>query len=108
MITATIYQTGQQISGFKIYGHAGFAPAGEDIVCAAVSILAITVINSLIDQVSEQTEAEIAEDGMASCYLPHELDELAQLKAQAILRTLEIGLESIKTEYPKYIKLKHQ
>ena len=32
---------------FSIDGHAGYAEAGEDIVCAAVSALVINTINSI-------------------------------------------------------------
>ncbi len=33
--------------GFSFFGHAEFAEEGEDIVCAAVSALVITTINSI-------------------------------------------------------------
>ena len=48
MIHANIIRNGKVIEeGFDITGHAGFAKAGEDIVCAAVSMLAINTINTL-------------------------------------------------------------
>lgn len=31
------------LTGIDIKGHAGYAPAGQDIVCAAASILALTL-----------------------------------------------------------------
>ena len=37
MTTATFFSEGSRIAGFEIKGHAGHAPAGEDIVCAAVT-----------------------------------------------------------------------
>ena len=107
MITAAIYTANQSISGFKITGHAGFAPYGEDIVCAAVSMLAITVANSLEEQVGE-VDVQSQDDGMIACTLPGELSKERALKAQAILRTLEIGLEGFNAEYPKHIRLIHQ
>lgn len=32
-----------ELTGIDIRGHAGYAPAGQDIVCAAASILALTL-----------------------------------------------------------------
>ena len=48
MIKATIFRNNaDELVGFEISGHAGFAERGQDIVCAAVSFLATTVVNSL-------------------------------------------------------------
>ena len=33
--------------GFNCIGHSGYAERGEDIVCAAISVLVINTINSL-------------------------------------------------------------
>ena len=104
MIQATIYLKGKQRDGFEISGHAQYAPHGQDIVCAAVSMLAITTVNSLLEQVG-QVMIKSSDDGLVSCRLPEELDELAMVKAQAILKTLEIGLNGVQIEYPKYITL---
>ena len=37
MTTVTFYTEGRRITGFDASGHSGFAEAGEDIVCAAVT-----------------------------------------------------------------------
>lgn len=41
--------------GIRIKGHAGYAPAGKDIVCAAVSTLACTLVKSI----NELTDSRI-------------------------------------------------
>ena len=51
MINAKVFWQGKRLIGFDIRGHADYAPHGEDIVCAAVSVLAITAVNSLLEQV---------------------------------------------------------
>jgi len=38
------------ICGFEMDGHAGFAEYGQDIVCAALSMLSINTINSIAEQ----------------------------------------------------------
>ena len=48
MITVDLFKNEQGlITGYKVSGHAGFAAAGEDIVCGAVSVLTQTPILGL-------------------------------------------------------------
>ena len=53
MTKITVYKnkTGD-ITGFRCEDHAGFARAGRDIVCAAISALVFNTINS-IEQLTE-------------------------------------------------------
>ena len=37
MTTVTFFMEGSRITGFEASGHSGYADAGEDIVCAAVT-----------------------------------------------------------------------
>lgn len=105
MIQATIYQKDKRLDGFKIVGHAQYAAHGKDIVCAAVSMLAITTVNSLLEQVG--TVLYTSDEGCLICHLSEVLDDVALIKAQAILKTLEIGLNTVKLEYPKYIMVQN-
>ena len=53
MTTVTFHKTKDGvIKGFQSKGHAGYANAGEDIVCASISILVINTINAL-EQLTE-------------------------------------------------------
>lgn len=105
MIKAQIfYQDKQRIAQFRISGHAGYAPAGQDIVCAAVSFLATTVINS-IEQLTGKVGVIECEDGFLSYQLPTEMSEEEMATAQVALQMLAIGLKDLKTEYPKYISI---
>ena len=45
-ITFSKNQDGSYL-GFDCFGHAGYAQAGDDIVCAGISALVINMINSL-------------------------------------------------------------
>ena len=48
MIRVTIYKDEKhQCVGFKAHGHAGFSEEGQDIVCAAVSVLTINTLNAI-------------------------------------------------------------
>lgn len=106
MIKAILYNNDHGIVGFEISGHAGYADVGEDIVCAAVSILATTTVNSLEVQLNQSSNYEVGEKaGYLKCCLPPDLTEEDYNKSQVILKTLEIGLKSIEQEYKEYIKI---
>ena len=107
MIRVQFVKTGNRIEGFQISGHAGYAEHGHDIVCAAVSFLSITVVNSLEVQLGCQGTVKGGEDGYLYYRLPKELDTKQQETAQSILRTLEIGFVNLKEEYPKYISIQN-
>ncbi|MCI5759806.1 ribosomal-processing cysteine protease Prp [Bilifractor sp. LCP19S3_H10] len=65
MTKVTFYQNRNgRITGFEARDHSGYAEAGEDIVCAAVSALVIHTVNSLDrftgDQIEESSDPENA------------------------------------------------
>ncbi|MBQ2120445.1 MAG: ribosomal-processing cysteine protease Prp [Peptococcaceae bacterium] len=107
MIKVQLLKTGNTIEGFQISGHAGYAEHGHDIVCAAASFLAITVVNSLEVQLGCEGIVKGGEDGYLSYRLPEELTEKQQETAQVIMRTLETGFQNLKEEYPKYISIQN-
>ena len=37
MTTVTFYSEGSRLTGLEMKGHSGYAPQGEDIVCAALT-----------------------------------------------------------------------
>lgn len=48
MITAKFKKSNNQIYWYQVAGHAGFANIGNDIVCAGISSLYITITNKLL------------------------------------------------------------
>lgn len=109
MINAVIYKDGSKLVGFEIDGHANYAQAGEDIVCAAVSVLATTTVNSLGEQLPKKPTCLINEtQGYLKCMISDDLRDCELETAQIILKTLEIGLKSIVQEYDKYVKLEQR
>ncbi|NLT94424.1 MAG: ribosomal-processing cysteine protease Prp [Clostridia bacterium] len=111
MIKAVIFRDAQEsLVGFDISGHAGYAERGQDIVCAAVSFLATTTVNSLNEQlkVSPHYEVDEAVGHLHCCLVLEKMDRGDLEKAQVILKTLEIGLKSLEQDYGKYIKLQQR
>ena len=46
--------------GIKIHGHAGYAEAGKDIVCAGVTALTQTLIRSIQGLTKDEIEYEVS------------------------------------------------
>ncbi len=56
MIRITVYaDDSQSYTGFDTEGHAGYAEDGQDIVCAAASILIINTLNAIEAFTDEET-----------------------------------------------------
>ena len=48
MTSVLLYKGSEgKLSGYRVSGHAGFARAGQDIVCAAISFMSIACANAL-------------------------------------------------------------
>ena len=60
MTKVTVFRDGHQnFTGFSCLGHAGYADAGEDIVCAGISALVINTVNALEQFTSEKFSADL-------------------------------------------------
>ena len=59
MIRAEFRKDGDRLSGFTISGHSGFADAGKDIVCAAVSSASQLVCNTITDHYMDKADVEV-------------------------------------------------
>ena len=75
MTTVSFLRDARGLCGIRVSGHAGYAPAGEDIVCAAASVL------------------------------PGGLSPASEHDARIILRTAEQGFLDIAAQYPSYLQI---
>jgi len=103
MIKVDIYERAGVRMGFSLEGHAGSAEHGQDIVCAAVSVLVINTINSIEELTDEHFTVEENENGGYLKFLFHkEPGERAVL----LLESMILGLKSVRSDYgKKYISL---
>lgn len=105
MIQVRMERDGQgRVDYFRIAGHAGLAPHGSDIVCAAVSAIAQTMVYGMVKVLGIEPRVCI-EDGLLECRLPPGLGEGLQEKAALLLETMAVGLQEIHQEYPGHIKI---
>ncbi len=92
------------IEGFEVRGHAGWAEAGRDIVCAGVSALVQTAVLGLEERIGLQPAVDVAE-GMLICRLPAVADPAVAGRAQDILETMLLGLRSMEMAYGDHVKV---
>ncbi len=105
MIHITIFQNqDKDYIGIQTEGHAEYANPGEDVVCAAVSVLVINTLNA----VEEFTEDEFSgmadeETGMISWHLNTD----PSYEAQLLLKTMVLGIDNMVSDenYAEYIDL---
>ena len=106
MIRAVLFREGENLIGCRIEGHSGWAEAGSDIVCAAVSILTCTCVNALesvcgvIPRITEHNP----ERGILAFELP-DRTEAENEKAQIRMKALRQGLDDLTAGYPQNVTL---
>jgi uncharacterized protein YsxB (DUF464 family) len=85
--------------GVTITGHANYAKPGQDIVCAAVSVLVQTLIQSIEDLCTDRIEYDMS---AGSVDIKH-----GNLSAQAhlLMDSFFIGCQMIADEYPHNVCL---
>ena len=100
MIRVALRSQDECITGFDVKGHAGYAEAGQDIVCAAVSVLTTTCVNAL-ETVAGVKPTVKTSDGRMRVVVPRNSGH----DAQVILQPLRQGLRDLAEQYSRYILL---
>lgn len=105
MITISVYRNGEgNIDKFVVKGHANVADSGEDIVCAAVSVLTQTTVLSLCEIANIAINYKI-KSGYLKCNLPSDLTEKERYDTKLLINTMFLGLKNIRESYSEYIKI---
>ena len=85
--------------GILVVGHAGYGPPGQDIVCAGVTALTQTLINSMKGLTRDKIQYDIS-PGRADVYYGN-LSEAGKLLVDSFF----IGICMIAVEYPDYVQI---
>lgn len=85
--------------GVTMFGHAGFAGAGKDIVCAGVTALTQTLIKSLNDLTEDKIEYEMSLGRADIKY--RNLSKEGKLLVDSFF----IGICLIASEFPDYVRI---
>ena len=87
----------------EISGHALFGSYGNDIVCAAVSMLVQTIIFAAEDLLKTDPGALIQE-GYVHLAPPANVEPEKREKLLLLVETMLLGLKETKNAYPDYIE----
>ena len=85
-------------------GHTGYAEAGSDVVCAAVSAVVTMAEATINDVCGAKAKVRVKnEDARVTLTLPASCDE--EDAVQAVLAGMMLYLCSLRDEYPDYIEV---
>ena len=104
MTRCKFFTEDDRITGFSVSGHSGYAEAGADIVCAAISA-AVTMAEATINDVcGAKAKVRVKDDdARITLMLPASCDE--EETVQAVLSGLMLTLISLREDYPDYIEV---
>ena len=104
MTRCEFFTENDRIIGFSVSGHSGYAEAGADIVCAAISAV-VTMAEATINEVcGAKAKVRVKEeDARVTLTLPTSCDE--EESVQAVLAGMMLTLCSLRDDYPDYIEV---
>ena len=101
MIKVNVKRQNNKVYEIVIKGHAGYDEAGKDIVCAAVSSMAITTINNII-ALDDSVDYE-EKSGLLVIRVKRDTEVNNKL-----LDNLVRMLTELKEQYPKNIEIRNE
>ena len=104
MTRCEFFTEDDRITGFSISGHSGYAEAGQDIICAAISAVVTMAEATINDVCGAKAKVRVKEeDARVTLTLPASCDE--EDAVQAVLAGMMLYLCSLRDEYPDYIEV---
>ena len=94
----------ERITGLSVSGHSGYAEAGSDIVCAAISAAVAMAEATINDVCGAKAKVRVKEeDARITLTLPTSCDE--EESVQACLAGMMLYLCSLRDDYPDNIEV---
>lgn len=104
MTTVTFYSEGSRLTGLEMKGHSGYAPQGEDIVCAALTSAIRLTECAVNDVLGLEAAVKVRDrDTSISLKLPKALDSDSESVCQTLLAALLVHCVQLAEEYPENI-----
>ena len=104
MTRCEFFTENDRITGFSISGHSGYAEAGSDIVCAAISAVVAMAECTINDVCGARAKVRVKdEDARITLTLPTSCDE--EETVQAVLAGMMVTLCNLRDDYPDYIEV---
>ena len=104
MTRCEFFTDNDRITGFSVSGHSGYAEAGSDVVCAAISAVVTMAEATINDVCGAKAKVRVKDaDARVSLTLPASCDE--EESVQAVLAGMLLTLCSLRDDYPDYIEV---
>lgn len=104
MTRVEFFNQNGRITGFCCEGHSGYAEAGADIVCAAVTTAIRLAECTINDVCGSKAKTKVNEEtARITLHLPAKCDE--EETVQAVLTGLMLTLCELRDEYSDYIEV---
>ena len=98
MIRAEFFESDEKLTGFRFSGHSGYAEAGEDVACAAVSSAVQLTVN-LLDALGFAPDVKVG-DNVIRCKVTR-----PDSASDVILQQLKLHFEAVLEEFPETIHI---
>lgn len=107
MVTIELTYRDNDLIAYSFRGHAMSRRQDEefDLVCAAVSVLAIAFTNGLTEVVGLEPETLEVDEGLLRCTLPSKLTRDQMLQTSALTGTMLLALENLAADYAKHVRI---
>ena len=104
MTRCEFFTEDDRITGFCVSGHSGYAEAGSDIVCAAISAIVKMAEATINDVCGAKAKVRVKDaDNRITLTLPTSCDE--EESVQAVLAGMMLTLVSLAEDYPDNIEV---
>ena len=104
MTRCEFFRENERITGFSVSGHSGYAEAGSDIVCAAISAAVAMAECTINDVCGAKAKVRVKEeDARISLTLPATCEEEESI--QAVLAGMMVTLIALQEDYSDFIEV---
>ena len=104
MTRCEFFTAEDRITGFSVSGHSGYAEAGSDVICAAITAIVTMAEATINDVCGAKAKVRVKdEQTRITLTLPVSCDE--EDSVQAVLAGMMLTLCSLRDDYPDYIEV---
>lgn len=103
MTKVTMLKIGENIVGFEISGHSGYAKVGSDIVCAAISTLSYATIMGMEAVIGIDT-VEVEDDAYLKLLVETKNKEKLA-NAQPLFKVLQLSIIDLANQYKDFVSI---
>ena len=104
MTRCEFFTADDRITGFSVSGHSGYAEAGSDVICAAITAIVTMAEATINDVCGAKAKVRVKEeDARVTLTLPASCDE--EDAVQAVLAGMLLTLAGMRDDYPDFIEV---